>query len=124
LESIVREFYDKLDRNRTGIRLVDRCAASHPELAEIWFEVGRRGSLALFTHYIADRTGRGLLLAYSEPDIAARLVIETVTFWAVHRHWDVSPQPMNDALAREHVLRFVLRALLPEVARERATGAA
>ena len=59
LESIIREFYDKLERHRTGIRLVDRCAASHPELAEIWFEVGRRGSLALFTDYIADRTELG-----------------------------------------------------------------
>jgi AcrR family transcriptional regulator len=114
LESIVRELYDKLERNRIAIRLIDRCAASHPELAEIWFEVGRRGSLALLTDYIAERSGRGLLFAYPEPGIAARLVLETLTYWAVHRHWDVSPQPMTDALAREHVVRFVLRALLPE----------
>jgi AcrR family transcriptional regulator len=122
LERIVREFYDKLERNRTAIRLIDRCAASHPELAEIWFEVGRRGSLALFTDYIADRTARGLLLAYPEPGLAARLVLETLTYWAVHRHWDLSPQPMNDALAREHVVRFVLRALLPEPGSGRTRG--
>jgi AcrR family transcriptional regulator len=114
LEGIVRQFYDKLGHNRTAIRLIDRCAASHPDLAEIWFEFGRRGSLALFTDYIADRAERGLLLAYPEPGIAARLVIETLTYWAVHRHWDVSPQPMSDAMAREHAVRFVLRALLPE----------
>ena len=45
--------------------------------------------------------------------IAARTVLETIAFWAVHRHWDPSPQAVDEAVAERAVLDFVVRALLP-----------
>src|SRR5262249_10049434 len=46
LGRIVREIYEAMARNRTGIKLVDRCAAEYPELATLWFSAGRGALLA------------------------------------------------------------------------------
>ena len=46
--------------------------------------------------------------------VTARIVLETVVFWAVHRHWDPSPQLVDEQVAEEAVVHFVLRALSKE----------
>ena len=43
LEAILRELYDALARNRTAIKLIDRCAHDYPELAKLWYRRGPRG---------------------------------------------------------------------------------
>jgi len=50
------------------------------------------------------------------PDIAAaaRLMIETTVFWAVHRHWDPHPQQVEDSIAQDTVVRFIVGALIKE----------
>jgi len=47
-------------------------------------------------------------------DALARLAIETLAFWAVHRHWDPSPQAVDETAARETVLAFLIGALVKE----------
>ena len=114
LEGIVRELYDALARNRRGIKLLDRSAPEYPELAALWFEGARGGLVGLLAQYLEDRSRRKLLRPVSSAAIAARLLIETVIFWAVHRHWDPHPQPMDEAVAKETVVRFVVNALAKE----------
>ena len=50
------------------------------------------------------------------PDVkaAARLILETTVYWAVHRHWDSRPEPITDDLARDTVVHFVVSALRKE----------
>ena len=114
LEGIVRELYDALARNRRGIKLLDRSAPDHPELAALWFEGARGGLVGLLAQYLEDRSRRKLLRPVSDAAVAARLLIETVIFWAVHRHWDPHPQPMDEAVAKETVVRFLVNALAKE----------
>jgi AcrR family transcriptional regulator len=111
LERIVRQLYDLLQGRRTAIKLIDRCAHDYPDLAAVWFAGGRGQLLDLLTRYLDARMQRGLLPRVSEPALAARLIIENVAMWAVHRHWDPSPQPMNDAEAEDTVVRFVVDGL-------------
>lgn len=114
LEAIVRELYDLLARNRRGIKLLDRSARDHPELAGLWFDGARRGLVTLLSQYVEDRTRRKLIRRLPDPTVTARLVIETIVFWAVHRHWDPHPQKVEDEVAKETVLRFVMSALTKE----------
>jgi AcrR family transcriptional regulator len=114
LEGIVREIYDLLAANRQGIKLLDRSARDHPELASLWFDGARRGLVSLVSDYVADRMRRKLLRPLPDATVAARMLIENVAFWSVHRHWDPHPQKVDDALARETVVRFVLSALLSD----------
>ncbi len=114
LEAIVGELYDTLARHRRGIKLVDRSAVDHPALAALWFEGARGGMRAALAAYLDSRIRRRLLRAVPDVAIAARLVLETVVFWAVHRHWDAHPQAVDEALARASVIQFAVEALAPE----------
>ena len=114
LEAIVGELYDLLRRNRRSIKLMDRCAPEYPELAALWFEGARGGLITLLTQYVADRTRRKLFRPLPAPAATARLVIETTIFWAVHRHWDPHPQPVEETVAKDTVVRVLTNALAKE----------
>jgi AcrR family transcriptional regulator len=114
LEEIVREHYDILYRNRRAIKLVDRSARDFPELAAVWFEGARDVSIELWRRYIEARTRRGTFRPLPNPAAAARIVIETIAFWAVHRHWDPHPQPLDEEAARETAVQFIVNALTKE----------
>jgi AcrR family transcriptional regulator len=114
IQTILGELYDALDRHRTGIELLDRCASDYPELAELWYRGGREASLSLLTRYLDDRARRGRLRRIGDSAVAARIVLETLVFWAVHRHWDPSPQALDERSARQTVLDFLAAALVKE----------
>jgi AcrR family transcriptional regulator len=114
LEAITGGLYDTLARHRRGIKLLDRSAVDHPELGALWFEGARGGMRAALVAYLESRIGRGLLRPVPDVAISARLLLETAVFWAVHRHWDAHPQPVDEALARASVIHFIVEALAPE----------
>ncbi len=111
LEGVLREIYAMLRRRRTGIKLIDRCAHDYPELAGVWFREGRYGLLALLVRYLRPRLQRASLHEAVDVAAVARFVLETVVFWAVHRHWDPSPQPIDEGVAEELVVSVVCNAL-------------
>jgi AcrR family transcriptional regulator len=117
-EAILRELYRLLWRNRLGIKLLDRCSADHPELGGLWYKTGREGMLGLLTRYIEDRVRRGRMRRPPDQGVAARQVLETLVFWAVHRPWDPAPQVYDEA-AVEDTLVTLLRDALVE---QRAQG--
>jgi hypothetical protein len=57
---------------------------------------------------------RGRLRRYADVAVVARLVLETLTYWAVHRHWDPSPQALDEAAVEDSVVAFVVGALVEE----------
>ena len=114
LEAVLGELYDSLARHRIAIKLVERCAPDYPELAKVWYRAGREEALSRLARYLDDRARRGRLHRFEDGAVAARLVLETLVFWAVHRHWDPSPQAVDEASARRTVLAFVVAALVEE----------
>jgi AcrR family transcriptional regulator len=114
LKAVLGELYDALARHRTAIELLDRCAPDYPELAKLWYRAGREGALSLLGRYLGDRARRGRLRGFEDSAVAARIVLETLVFWAVHRHWDPSPQVVDEGSARRNVLAFLTSALVKE----------
>ena len=114
LEEVLGELYDALARHRTGIKLLDRCALDYPELAKLWYLAGREGALSLLARYLDDRARRGRLRRFEDGAVAVRIVLETLVFWAVHRHWDPSPQTVDEAAARRTALAFLTSALVKD----------
>jgi AcrR family transcriptional regulator len=114
LAAIVRDLYVRMSRNRRGIKLVDRCAQDQPELAAVWFGQGRWGQHAALVQYLEQRSAKGLLRTPPSVHVAARLVLETVAFWAVHRHWDPSPQQVAEEDVQASVVDMVVHGLLKE----------
>lgn len=112
LMTILQEIYDTLSNHRIGIKLVDRCAHDYPDLAALWFTEGREQSLGLLIEYLNLR--REHLQPMLDTPVVARIILETLTFWAVHRHWDPAPQTVDEALVTDTVIQFLRQSLIQE----------
>jgi len=113
-QEIVGELYDVAERNRQGLKLLDRSARDLPELAALWFEGARGGLVTALTQYLEREIRRGTMKPVTDVTVAARLIVETVVFWAVHRRWDPHPQKFDDSATRETVISLLTDALVKE----------
>ena len=117
LSEVVREIYHPLSRNRRAIKLMDRSAQFHPDLAAVWFK-GARGTLInRLSAYLDRRIRRKLFRPVPDTAVAARVIMETIVTWAVHRHWDPSPQAIDDQVAEDTVVQFIVGGLMKEAQR-------
>jgi AcrR family transcriptional regulator len=112
LEQIVRELFAISARHRTAIKLMDRSASAHPELAAVFYGGGRFTQVEQLTRYLERRIAGGQLRAVPVAAVAARFIVETITTWAVHMHWDPAPQAYDPADAEETVVQFLLGGLV------------
>jgi len=115
LATIIRDLYARMSRNRRGIKLVDRSAQDQPELAEVWFGQGRWGQHAALVAYLEQRIAKGLLRTVPSTHVTARAILETIAFWAVHRHWDPSPQPIDENDVERTLVELALFGLAKEM---------
>ena len=113
LEGVVRELYSLIARNRHASALIERSALELPELATLWFGELRRGVLVRLTHYLERRIERHHFRSVPDTATAARLILETVAWFAWHRHGDPFTT-IDDTLAENTTVHFVVSALVPE----------
>lgn len=113
LEGVVRELYERIAAMRLGATLVERSAHERPELAKLWYHEARHGFFERLTSYVARRIERGHFRPVPDAAVAARLIVETITWFARHRYSD--PEAAFDAaVAEDTVVQFVLSTLTPE----------
>jgi len=108
------ELYRTLDRNRTAIKVLDRCAREHRELAAIWYPAGRFSVLNALTAFLESRSRSRSIRRRFEPALSARTAMEIVNFWALHRHWDASPQTIDESAVEQNVVELALAVLLKD----------
>jgi AcrR family transcriptional regulator len=111
---VLVDLYRRANRNRFAIKLADRCASDHPDLAGVWFGRGRWAQHELLMHYMQTRIAAGKLRPVPSIPVAARTVLETVAFWAVHRHWDPSPQSIEEDAVETAVVDLLVHSLIQE----------
>ena len=114
LTAIVREIYRTLHRNRRAIELMDRSAQFHPDLGAIWFTRARGTLVDGLAAYLDSRIRRKLFRPVPDAVVAARVMMETIVTWAVHRYWDPSPQVIDDQVAEDTVVQFIVGGLIKE----------
>lgn len=114
LHAVLGDLYRRMSGNRFAIKLVDRCAFQHPDLAAVWFGRGRWAQHELLMQYIRTRIESGHLRPVPSVPVAARMVLETVAFWAVHRHWDPSPQSIEEDTVEDAVVDLLVHSLIQE----------
>jgi AcrR family transcriptional regulator len=119
LETIVHELYDLLERNRAAIVMLERSALELPELAQVFYREMRRSLVTRLEAYLVSRIKRGLFRPVPHPRAAARLILETVAIFAMHRHRDPDPEPVDSLAARGTVVHLIVSAL---AARKGARG--
>lgn len=116
-ESIIRDLYRRMARNRRALKLVDRCAIDHPELASVWFEQGRYVQVALLATYLEKCVTEGTMRPVPNIQLAARMVLETIALWVIHMPWDPSPRPFEDHEVEDAVVDMLMHAYTKENAR-------
>jgi AcrR family transcriptional regulator len=110
LEGIVRELYGRTAQFRVGIQLLDRSALDWPALAALWSGRWRANLIDQLGRYLALRISKHCLPAVPDEKAWSRFIIETVAFFALHRHYDPFPTTMTDKLAEDTAVSALVRA--------------
>ncbi len=113
LREIVEEFYDLTERYWPLLAVIERCAVELPELDALWFAAARAGIHADLAEYLRRRIAGGQLRPMPDAMVAARVVIESVAWFAWHRHEGRDSEVYDDQTARRTVIEFVCAALAP-----------
>jgi len=114
LESMLGELYDAFGARRLALDAIERSAREVPEFAEVFYVVLRRDLIARLAGYIETRVVSGQFRAVEDAPTVARLLIETVTYFARHRFGDLDSKMIDDDVARRTVIDMLSAALLPQ----------
>jgi len=114
LQAIVRELYALIARNHQGIKLLERSALDWPDLAALFYTDMRRTVLQRLTRYLERRSTQRLLRPIDHPAAAARLINETIAWFAMHRHRDLDSAEISDEVAQATVVEALVNAFAKE----------
>jgi AcrR family transcriptional regulator len=117
LGGIVEERYALLDRFWPLISVMERCAVEMPELDAAWFDLARAGSFGELETYLQRRMAEGCLRAMPDVAVAARIVTESLSWFAWHRREGRDATLYDDDAVRRTVVEFLSAALVPESSR-------
>ncbi len=112
LEQVLSELYDLIERTRDGTALLERSALDEPALATLYYVDVRRDVLLRLTRYLERRIKGRQLRRVPDAATAARLVVETITWFARHRLRDQDSAMLDDAAARASTLDFLVAGLV------------
>jgi AcrR family transcriptional regulator len=111
LEAIVREFYAVIAITRRSMTMLERSARDLPDVAELWYRDIRQPVIDELTRYLETRMAAGHLRRVPDPATAARLILETITWFARHRHDRVHEATTEHDGAVETVVDFIVHSL-------------
>jgi hypothetical protein len=93
--------------------MLERSARELPEMADL-LNAGLRGPvLAALTEYLDGRARAGTLRRTPDTPVTARLVLETLTWFARHRFSDPAGAAISAELAQDTAVDALVHALVP-----------
>jgi AcrR family transcriptional regulator len=113
--AILGELYDAAAHFRQARNLLVATALDWPELPAIWYDDVRRGLNRRLIQYLERRIEQQLLRELPDVAAGARLIGETVAWFARNRYRDPSASAIDDDTARRTVLHVLTHAFCPDV---------
>ena len=114
LREVVEERYDLIEKYWRLLAVIERCAVEIPELEAAWFDLARAGSFEELGTYLDRRMAHGLLRRMPDAEVAARVVTESLSWFAWHRREGRDSTLYDDNAVRRTVVEFICAALIPE----------
>jgi AcrR family transcriptional regulator len=111
LEGVLDELFERTLATREAADVIEKSAIDVPELAAVFYGEVRRGLFDRLTRLVAKRMASGDYRAH-DPQIVARLLVETVTMFARHIHRDPQPPSIDLAKARGVVIDVLVSGLV------------
>jgi AcrR family transcriptional regulator len=113
LRLIMEELFTLEEQTARAADMIERSARELPELADLLNTGLRRPVLDALTRYLDTRAKAGTVRRTPDAAATARLVLETLTWFARHRHSDPYGAAIPPGLARETAVAALLHALVP-----------
>jgi AcrR family transcriptional regulator len=113
LEAILRELFGLEELTHRAADMIERSARELPELADLLNNGLRAPVLAALTSYLGSRAATGALRATPDTAATARLVLETLTWFARHRFSDPYGAAIPASLAQDTAVDALVHALVP-----------
>jgi AcrR family transcriptional regulator len=113
LETIVRELFGSIARSRRLLGLVERSAVDLPELRTGFYVKGRRSFFKKIESYLTSRIDNGQLRSVPDTAATARFIVESISWFANHRHNDPDSRNITDAAAEQVCVDMLVHGLLP-----------
>jgi AcrR family transcriptional regulator len=114
LREIVGERYALIAHYWPLLAVIERCAVEMPELEAAWFGLSRAGSFEELGTYLERRMAKGLLRPMPDVAVAARIVTESLSWFAWHRREGRDATLYHDDAVRRTVIEFICAALVLE----------
>jgi hypothetical protein len=112
LLGIIDERYSFMERHHQLLALLERSALDVPELHAFYFTKGRRRQVAQLASYLDRRIRSGDLSPVSDVEVAARFIVETIAWFAMHRKGDLDSAMIADEQAHQTVKELLLAAFV------------
>jgi AcrR family transcriptional regulator len=113
LAAVLRELFSLEELTNRAADMIERSARELPELADLLNSGLRAPVLAALTGYLASRAATGSLRTTPDSAATARLVLETLTWFARHRFSDPYGAAIPARLARDTAIDALVHALVP-----------
>jgi AcrR family transcriptional regulator len=112
-QAVMRELFSLEAQTRRAADMIERSARELPELADLLNSGLRAPVLAALTSYLDSRAQAGKLRVTPDAAATARLVLETLTWFARHRFSDPYGAAIPAQLAEDTAVDALLHALVP-----------
>ena len=114
LQGIVGELYAWLYRYRRGVKLIERCAGDWPEVARVFERRFWRGGVHRVADYLQRRMREEVIPERPDPLAAAHVLVESLAWMAVHRHWSSEGAELPEPAGAATVQALLVTALTKE----------
>jgi hypothetical protein len=112
VRNILKERYAIVAGLWPMLAVIERCAVELPELEALYFGRARAAHFERLIQYLKKRADSGDLRAWPDPVVAARLVTETIAWFAWKRHEGRDARLYPDERVEHTVVEFLAAGLL------------
>lgn len=119
-ETVLSEYWSTIADARIAIQLVEKCARDWPEPAEAFYEELRPAALSDLREYLERGAKAGVCRPVPDVALAARFIVESISWFAMHRHGDMDGRHIDAATARSAALDALEHAYGPAPGQELA----
>ncbi|MGO9569754.1 MAG: TetR/AcrR family transcriptional regulator [Desulfomonilaceae bacterium] len=112
-EKIVRNLFSAMATYRHGITILLQSSLNWPEIADFYVSIIKNlhGTLAV---YLDKRIDQGLVRRVPNVSASARFILDTIAWFAVHRHRAMYQTVISEKVAEETVVDALVHAFIPQ----------
>ena len=111
-ETIVRNLFSTMATYRHGITILFQSSLNWPQVADYYVSIVRDFLETLAT-YLEKRIGQGLIRKVPDVSVSARFILESIAWFAVHRHRAMYRVVMSEKIVEETVVDALVHAFIP-----------